>query len=123
MQRLAALSPSRGLKLLSPKISLATSRTFQNSNSTSSGSGQVSAVASSSRQSLNTPSPAPSSVDDEEAQGDEEMLHYIRRQQAKKLASGATQEELDDMMRFPEPLPPVAASSPAGMSLLDSPSR
>jgi dual specificity tyrosine-phosphorylation-regulated kinase 2/3/4 len=69
---------------------------------------------SSSRQSLSTPSPAPSSVDEEELLGDEEMLHYIRRQQAKKMATGATQEELDEMLRFPEPLPPATPSSPSG---------
>jgi dual specificity tyrosine-phosphorylation-regulated kinase 2/3/4 len=55
-------------------------------------------------------------VDDEEAQGDEEMMHYIRRQQAKKMASGATQEELDELLNFPEPLPPGTPSTPAGSS-------
>lgn len=42
------------------------------------------------------------------------MLQYIRRQQAKKLASGATQEELDDLLKFPEPIPPSAPVSPPG---------
>ncbi|KAH9048090.1 hypothetical protein EDB84DRAFT_1611299 [Lactarius hengduanensis] len=65
------------------------------------------ATPSSSRLSLSTPSPAPSSVDEEELLGDEEMLQYIKRQQQKKLAHGATQEELDALLRFPEPLPPV----------------
>ncbi|KAJ7067731.1 hypothetical protein B0H15DRAFT_895756 [Mycena belliarum] len=109
--RFSALSPSRGLKLLSPKIGLSSARV---SNSTSSQSiQQVANSPSSSRQSLSTPSPAPSSVDDEEAQGDEEMMHYIRRQQAKKMASGATQEELDELLCFPEPLPPGTPSTPA----------
>lgn len=67
-----------------------------------------------SQQSFSTPSPPP--IDEDELVGDEEMLHYIRRQQAKKLAHGATQEELDEMLRFPEPLPPVPPSSPAGQS-------
>jgi dual specificity tyrosine-phosphorylation-regulated kinase 2/3/4 len=35
--------------------------------------------------------------------GDEEMMQYIKRQQAKKLANGATQEELDDMLKLPSP--------------------
>ena len=46
--------------------------------------------------------------------GDEEMMHYIRRQQAKKLAAGATQEELDELLKFPEPIPPATPSSPTG---------
>ncbi|KAJ7734930.1 hypothetical protein DFH07DRAFT_987792 [Mycena maculata] len=109
--RFSALSPSRGLKLLSPKIGLT-----RVSNSTSNQSiQQVANSPSSSRQSLSTPSPAPSSVDDEEVQGDEEMMHYIRRQQAKKMASGATQEELDELLCFPEPLPPGTPSTPASI--------
>jgi dual specificity tyrosine-phosphorylation-regulated kinase 2/3/4 len=42
------------------------------------------------------------------------MLQYIKRQQQKKLAHGATQEELDAMLRFPEPLPPAPPQSPHG---------
>ncbi|KAK0441175.1 uncharacterized protein EV420DRAFT_1623060 [Desarmillaria tabescens] len=111
--RFSALSPSKGLKLLSPKISLPTARS---SNSTSTHNiHQAIASASSSRQSLSTPSPAPSSVDEEELLGDEEMMHYIKRQQAKKIANGATQEELDELLRFPEPLPPGKPSSPSSI--------
>ncbi|KAK0210456.1 CMGC/DYRK/DYRK2 protein kinase [Desarmillaria ectypa] len=111
--RFSALSPSKGLKLLSPKISLPTARS---SNSTSTHNiHQAIASASSSRQSLSTPSPAPSSVDEEELLGDEEMMHYIKRQQAKKIANGATQEELDELLRFPEPLPPGKPSSPSSV--------
>lgn len=111
--RFSALSPSK-LKLLSPKISLPTPRS---SNATSAGQGIHQAISSpsSSRQSLSTPSPAPSVVDEDELLGDEEMLHYIRRQQAKKMAAGATQEELDELLQFPEPLPPGTPSSPASV--------
>ena len=98
--RFSMLSPSKGLKLLAPKSSVRTSTSGQGS-------------PPSGRQSLSTPSPVPSSIDEEELLGDEEMLHYIRRQHAKKLASGATQEELDEMLKFPEPLPPGTPSSPA----------
>jgi dual specificity tyrosine-phosphorylation-regulated kinase 2/3/4 len=70
---------------------------------------------SSSRLSLSTPSPAPSSIDDEELLGDEEMLQYIKRQQQKKLAHGATQEELDALLRFPAPSPPAAPQSPSAV--------
>ena len=66
-----------------------------------------------SRQSLSTPSPVPSSVDEEELLGDEEMMQYIKRQQAKKLAHGATQEELDELLKFPEPTPPVTPMNPS----------
>jgi dual specificity tyrosine-phosphorylation-regulated kinase 2/3/4 len=50
--------------------------------------------------------------------GDEEMLQYIKRQQTKKLASGATQQELDEMLKFDEPMPPVAPMTPAGAILI-----
>ncbi|KAG6878758.1 hypothetical protein C0993_008057 [Termitomyces sp. T159_Od127] len=109
--RFSALSPSK-LKLLTPKISLHTARS---SNKSGHGIQQAMNSPSSSRQSLSTPSPAPSTVDEEELLGDEEMLHYIRRQQAKKLAAGATQEELDDLLQFPEPLQPGTPSSPASV--------
>ncbi|KAI0948418.1 hypothetical protein AcV7_009169 [Taiwanofungus camphoratus] len=111
--RFSALSPSKGLKFLSPKISLPTSRS-SNSSSTHSIQ-QAMASPSASRQSLSTPSPAPSSVDEEELIGDEEMMQYIKRQQAKKLAAGAKQEELDGLLRFPEPLPPATPMSPAAV--------
>ncbi|KAF9027122.1 hypothetical protein BDZ89DRAFT_1160940 [Hymenopellis radicata] len=108
--RFSALSPSKGLKLLSPKISLPAARS---SNSSSSHNiHQAMASASSSRQSLSTPSPVPSSAEDEELAGDEEMMNYIRRQHAKKLSNGASQEELDELLRFPEPIPPAKAMTP-----------
>lgn len=107
--RFSALSPSKGLKLLAKP-------TPRSSNSTSTQNiHQAIASPSSSRQSLSTPSPVPSSVDEEELLGDEEMLQYIRRQQAKKLASGATQEELDDLLKFPEPIPPGTPASPSAI--------
>ena len=62
--------------------------------------------------SVSTPSPAPT-VDEEEVAGDEEMMQYIKRQQAKKLAHGATQEELDELLKFPEPTPPVTPMNPS----------
>ncbi|PCH38304.1 kinase-like protein [Wolfiporia cocos MD-104 SS10] len=115
--RFSALSPSKGLKLLSPKMSLPVSRS---SNSSSSHSiHQAMAAPSTSSQSLKTPSPAPSVIDEEELLGDEEMAQYIRRQQAKKLATGATQEELDSLLRFPEPIRPTAPMTPT--ALLKSP--
>ncbi|KDN53337.1 kinase-like protein [Tilletiaria anomala UBC 951] len=40
------------------------------------------------------------------------MEAYIRRHQAKKLASGAKQEDLDIMLKFPEPEPPSRELSP-----------
>lgn len=57
-------------------------------------------------------------VDEEELIGDEEMMQYIKRQQAKKLAAGATQAELDELLRFPEPIPPTSPTSPACKSFL-----
>ncbi|KAF8610562.1 kinase-like protein [Ceratobasidium sp. AG-I] len=52
-------------------------------------------------------------VDEEELAGDEEMTAYIRRLHARKLASGAKREELDEMLKFPEPIPPKAGMTPA----------
>ncbi|KAI0362771.1 hypothetical protein OH77DRAFT_1467846 [Trametes cingulata] len=108
--RFSALSPSKGLKLLSPKMSLPTARS-SNSSSTPSIQ-QTIGSPSASRQSLSTPSPAPSSIDEEELLGDEEMMQYIKRQHAKKLQNGTSQEDLDAMLRFPEPIPPAPAMSP-----------
>lgn len=42
------------------------------------------------------------------------MMSYIRRQHAKKLSNGASQEELDQLLRFPEPIPPAKALTPDG---------
>lgn len=42
------------------------------------------------------------------------MMQYIKRQQAKKLQTGSKQEDLDALLRFPEPIPPAAAMSPQG---------
>ena len=106
--RLSILSPSKGLKLLQPKTSSRSSTMPQPSSSPS----------SSGRQSLSTPSPVPSAIDEEEMLGDEEMMAYIRRQHAKKLASGASQESLDEMLKFPEPLPPGVPSSPNSKQFL-----
>ena len=57
-------------------------------------------------------------MDEEELLGDEEMLQYIRRQQAKRMATGATQEELDELLKFPEPIPPSPGLTPEGTSLV-----
>jgi dual specificity tyrosine-phosphorylation-regulated kinase 2/3/4 len=54
-------------------------------------------------------------VDDEEQAGDDEMMQYIRRQQSHKLQAGATQEDLDKLLRFPEPIPPATPLSPAAV--------
>ncbi|KXN87711.1 hypothetical protein AN958_08187 [Leucoagaricus sp. SymC.cos] len=111
--RFSALSPSKGLKLLGPKPSL------RSTNSSNSQVIQASRSSpSSSRQSLSTPSPVPSTVDEEEILGDEEMRNYIKRQQAKRLAAGATQEELDEMLKFPEPIAPAPALLPDSKFLL-----
>ncbi|KAF9792325.1 hypothetical protein BJ322DRAFT_998545, partial [Thelephora terrestris] len=112
--RFSALSPSKGLKLLSPKVSLSAARIP--SSSASHSHRYTVTSPSSSQQSLLTPSSSPNTVvDEDEVVGDEEMLQYIKRQQAKRLAHGATQEELDELLRFPEPLPPVPPLLPAAV--------
>ncbi|KAG2366772.1 hypothetical protein BDR07DRAFT_1479787 [Suillus spraguei] len=109
--RFSALSPSKGLKLLSPKISLST-RSSNNNSSMSNVHRAQAGTPASSRQSLSTPSPVPSTIDEEELLGDEEMMQYIRRQQTKKMAHGASQAELDDLLKFPEPITPSPGSTP-----------
>lgn len=112
--RLSALSPSK-IKMLSPKVSLPAPRLISNSATTPS---LRNGSPSSGRQSLSTPSPVPSNVDEDEILGDEEMMAYIRRTQARRLASGARQEDLDEMLKFPDPSPPVPPSSPQCMCYL-----
>lgn len=41
-------------------------------------------------------------------------MQYIKRQHAKKLASGVSQEDLDAMLKFPEPIAPAPAVTPTG---------
>lgn len=109
--RLSTISPSKSAKALHPKSNLPTPRIVS-----SSGTSAVlhNGSPSSSRQSFSTPSPSPSLLDEDEIAADEEMMAYIRRTQARKLANGARQEDLDEMLKFPEPIPPVPSSSPAG---------
>ena len=52
--------------------------------------------------------------------GDEEMMNYIRRQQAKKLANGARKEDLEGLLRFPEPIPPAPPMSPTSRCSLSN---
>ncbi|KAH8108495.1 hypothetical protein DFH11DRAFT_1633216 [Phellopilus nigrolimitatus] len=107
-------SPSKGLnKLLSPKMTLPGSRLSSSSTAPNIFHHQTSGSPTSRCQPLSTPSPIPSSVDEDELLGDEEMMQYIRRTQARKLAHGAKKEELDELLKFPEPLPPGRPSSPA----------
>ncbi|KZP29965.1 kinase-like protein [Athelia psychrophila] len=67
---------------------------------------------SSSQQSLSTSPPVPSTIDEAELAGDKEMLHYIRRQQTKKMANGASLKELDDLLSLPDPIAPIGPVTP-----------
>jgi dual specificity tyrosine-phosphorylation-regulated kinase 2/3/4 len=53
-------------------------------------------------------------VDEDEIAGDEEMLHYIKRQQNRRMANGASQKEVEEMLKFPEPIPPKEGQTPQG---------
>lgn len=110
---MSALSPSKGLnKLLSPKMSLPGSRLSGSSTTPNIFQQQPGGSPTFRRQSLSTPSPVPSSVDEDELLGDEEMMQYIKRTQARKLAHGAKKDDLDDLLKFPEPIPPGRPCSP-----------
>ncbi|PVF99135.1 hypothetical protein CPB86DRAFT_784142 [Serendipita vermifera] len=107
--RFSALSPAKSIKMLSPKVSLQSPRATQASASPALRQGSSS---SSDRHSFSTPSPVPAAVDEEELLGDEEMMDYIRRQQARRIAAGAKKEDLDEMLKFPEPIAPAPGLSP-----------
>ncbi|KAG8761765.1 hypothetical protein FRC11_013221, partial [Ceratobasidium sp. 423] len=62
---------------------------------------------------------SPMSREDEELVGDREMAAYIKRLYDRKLAVGVKREELDEMFKSPEPIPPQAGLTPA--ELLASP--
>ncbi|TIC29390.1 kinase-like protein [Wallemia mellicola] len=48
----------------------------------------------------------------DEVIADEEMMAYIRRSQARRLAAGAKLSELESMLAFPEPVMPTTRMSP-----------
>ncbi|KZS89864.1 kinase-like protein [Sistotremastrum niveocremeum HHB9708] len=104
--RFSALSPSKSLKFLTPKASLQVSRNAEPTSSSA-----PAPAASSSRASFSTPSPVPS-MDDDEALADDEMLACIKRQHARKIAGGSKKEDLDELLKFPEPFTPDAPASP-----------
>ena len=56
----------------------------------------------------------PATIDEEELLGDEEMMDYIRRHHTRKLASGSKKEDLDEMLKFPEPIQPAVPLTPQG---------
>ncbi|KAG9019380.1 hypothetical protein FRB90_003187 [Tulasnella sp. 427] len=94
--------------MLSPNVSLPAPRLISNSVTTSA---LYNGSPSSGGKSLSTPSPLPSQVDEDEILGDDAMMGFIRRTQARRFASGARQADLDEMLKFPDPSPPVPPSS------------
>lgn len=109
------VSPSKGLnKLLNPKMSLPGTKLSGSSTVPSLHQRHANISPSPRRLSISTPSPVPSPIDEDEILGDEEMMQYIKRTQARKLANGAKKEDLDELLKFPEPLPPGRPSSPTG---------
>ncbi|KAF8319393.1 kinase-like protein [Clavulina sp. PMI_390] len=107
--KLAHLTPSKSFKLLSPKVSLPVTRTSPAI------SQMTPATPMSGRQTGSTPSPVSSNAEDDEIAADEEMMEYVKRTQARKIASGATKEELDNLYKFPEPFAPTPASTSASL--------
>ncbi|KAJ1017804.1 hypothetical protein NDA16_005121 [Ustilago loliicola] len=82
------------------------------SSSTSTAIARRSPASSDAAGSMASPRATPVLTDEEERLGDNEMEDYIRRQQARKLAAGASQAELDKMLEFPEPVAPSRMLSP-----------
>lgn len=92
-------------RTLSSKLSSAQSRITPSSSSSS-----LATAASVSR----SASASPVVIEDDEMIGDEEMRQFMKRQRAKKSASGATSAEIEAMMNYPEPTEPTPASTPLG---------
>ncbi|SYW73797.1 related to putative dual specificity protein kinase pom1 [Ustilago bromivora] len=86
--------------------------TKMSSSSTSTSIARRSPASSDTAGSLTSPRATPVLTDEEERLGDNEMEDYIRRQQARKLAAGASQTELDKMLEFPEAVAPSRMLSP-----------
>ncbi|SOV03392.1 related to putative dual specificity protein kinase pom1 [Ustilago sp. UG-2017a] len=86
--------------------------TKMSSSSTSTSIARRSPASSDAASSLTSPRATPVLTDEEERLGDNEMEDYIRRQQARKLAAGASQAELDKMLEFPEAVAPSRMLSP-----------
>ncbi|SYW86246.1 uncharacterized protein UBRO2_05966 [Ustilago bromivora] len=80
--------------------------TEMSSSSTSTSIACRSPASSDTASSLASPRATPVLTDEEERVRDNEMEDYIRRQQARKLAAGASQAELDKMLEFPEAVAP-----------------
>lgn len=53
-------------------------------------------------------------IGEEELKADEEMVDFIRRQKSKKTSHGLSQEELERLLNFPEPIDPEPARPPSG---------
>ncbi|SCZ99407.1 BZ3500_MvSof-1268-A1-R1_Chr3-1g05997 [Microbotryum saponariae] len=97
----STLSSSRSSRTLATKLALP-SRISRSSTSPSlyaehsNDSGRSSATSSQS-----------TVVTEDEVRGDEEMSAYVRRQQAKRLAAGMTNDAIRKMFEFPEPTQPL----------------
>ncbi|KAJ1029613.1 hypothetical protein NDA13_001738 [Ustilago tritici] len=68
--------------------------------------------------SLASPQAMPVLTNEEERLGDNEMEDYIQRQQARKLAAGASQAELNKMLKFPKAVAPLHMLSPCQAEMM-----
>lgn len=54
-------------------------------------------------------------VGEDEIRGDEEMLEFVQRQRTKQASRGMSEEEIDRLFTFPEPIEATRALSPQSM--------
>ncbi|SCV71118.1 BQ2448_2706 [Microbotryum intermedium] len=97
----STLSSSRSTRTLAQKLALP-SRMSRSSTSPS-----LYAEHSNDSGRSSTASSQSTSMTENEVRGDEEMSAYVRRQQAKRLAAGMTNDAIRKMFEFPEPTQPL----------------
>lgn len=51
-------------------------------------------------------------VGEDELRGDEEMMEFVQRQRTKQASRGMSEEEIDRLFTFPEPIEPTRSLSP-----------
>ena len=108
-------SASRASRVLTSKLTSTASRLGKSSTSTNlAGKAASPATLARPESSASTSSHATTPINEDEIKADEEMAAYVRRVSAKKLASGASAEELHRMFEFPGPSEPLSTFTSKG---------
>lgn len=57
-------------------------------------------------------------IGEDEIRGDEEMMEFVQRQRTKQASKGMSEEEIDRLFTFPEPIEPTRSLTPQSKSLV-----